>query len=117
MDMTMFQDDCAYLPAWPGLPIGDEEGSVISEQLQGKRSMLLANHGLITTGASIEEATYLAVYLERAAALQLAATAAGKIKPLDPERAREAGRFLMKAPIVNATFTYLARRAQRLSPI
>lgn len=30
MDMTMFQDDCAYLPDWPGLPIGDEEGRIIA---------------------------------------------------------------------------------------
>jgi L-fuculose-phosphate aldolase len=113
MDMTMFQDDCAYLPDWPGLPIGDEEGRIISEQLQEKRSILLANHGLITTGTSIEEATYLAVYFERAAALQLAASAAGKIRPVDPAKAREAGAFLLKPPIINATFAYLARRAQR----
>jgi L-fuculose-phosphate aldolase len=113
MDMTMFQDDCAYLPDWPGLPIGDEEGRIIADQLQDKRSILLANHGLITTGTSIEEATYLAVYFERAAALQLAASSAGKIRPVDPDKAREAGDFLLKAPIVNATFAYLARRAQR----
>ena len=113
MDMTMFQDDCAYLPDWPGLPIGDEEGRIIADHLQGKRSILLANHGLITTGTSVEEATYLAVYFERAAALQLAASAAGEIRPIDPVKAREAGDFLLKAPIVNATFAYLARRAQR----
>jgi L-fuculose-phosphate aldolase len=113
MDMTMFQSNCAYLPDWPGLPIGDEEGRIIADQLQDKRSILLANHGLITTGASIEEATYLAVYLERAAALQLAASAAGEIRPVDPDKARAAGDFLLKTPIVNATFAYLARRAQR----
>ena len=113
MDMTMFQDDCAYLPDWPGLPIGDEEGRIIADQLQDKRSILLANHGLITTGMSIEEATYLAVYFERAAALQLAASAAGKIRPVDPGKAREAHDFLLKAPIINATFAYLARRAER----
>ena len=113
MDMTMFQDDCAYLPDWPGLPIGDEEGRIISDQLQQKRSILLANHGLITTGTSIEEATYLAVYSERAAALQLAASAAGKIRPVDPGKAREAHDFLLKAPIINATFAYLGRRAER----
>ena len=54
-----------------------------------------------------------AVYFERAAALQLAASAAGTIRPVDPVKAREAGDFLLKAPIVNATFAYLARRAQR----
>jgi L-fuculose-phosphate aldolase len=115
MDMTMFQDDCAYLPDWPGLPIGDEEGRIITDQLQDKRSILLANHGLITTGTSIEEATYLAVYFERAAALQLAASAAGTIRPVDPHKAREAGDFLLKAPVVHATFAYLARRASRQS--
>lgn len=71
---------------------------------------------MITTGASIEEATYLAVYFERAAALQLAASAAGKIKPVDPDKAREAGHFLLKTPIVSATFAYLARRSLRSSP-
>jgi L-fuculose-phosphate aldolase len=113
MDTTMFQDDCAFLPEWPGLPIGDEEGRIIADHLRDKRSIMLANHGLITTGTSIEEATYLAVALERGAALQLAASAAGKIKPVDPAKAREAGEFLLKTPIVNATFAYLGRRAQR----
>lgn len=119
MDMTMFQDNCAYLPDWPGLPIGDEEGRIISEQLRDKLSILLANHGLIATRTSIEEATYLAVYFERAAALQLAASAAGKIRPVDPVKAREAGDFLLKTPVVNATFAYLARRARhgRTDPI
>jgi len=29
MDTAMFYDDCAYLPEWPGPPIGDEEGRII----------------------------------------------------------------------------------------
>lgn len=113
MDMCMFQDQCAYLPDWPGLPIGDEEGITISAALGEKKAILLANHGLITTGDSIEEAAYLAYFFERAAALQLTAAAAGKIHPVDPDKAREARDFLLKPKIVEMTFAYLGRRALR----
>ncbi len=111
MDMCMFQDQCAYLPEWPGLPIGDEEGIIISEALGSKKTVLLANHGLIAAGETIEEATYLAFFFERAAALQLTASAAGTLKPVDPDKAREAGDFLLKPKIVELTFDYLARKA------
>jgi L-fuculose-phosphate aldolase len=113
MDMCMFQDQCAYLPDWPGLPIGDEEGSIISEALGDKKTILLANHGLIATGETIEEAAYLALFFERAAALQLAASAAGTIHPVDPDKAREARDFLLKPKIVEMTFDYLSRKALR----
>lgn len=113
MDMCMFQDQCAYLPDWPGLPIGDEEGIVISAALGDRKSILLANHGLITTGGTIEEAAYLAFFFERAAALQLTAAAAGTIHPVDPEKAREARDFLLKPKIVEMTFAYLARKIAR----
>ena len=33
MDTSMFYDDCAFLPEWPGPPIGDEEGKLIHEAL------------------------------------------------------------------------------------
>ena len=33
MDATPFYNDCAYLPQWPGPPIGDNEGEVISAAL------------------------------------------------------------------------------------
>jgi L-fuculose-phosphate aldolase len=111
MDMCMFQDQCAYLPDWPGLPIGDEEGMVISEALGSKKAILLANHGLIAAGETIEEATYLAVFFERAACLQLTASAAGTVRPVDPDKAREARDFLLKPKIVEMTFEYLSRMA------
>ena len=113
MDMCMFQDQCAYLPDWPGLPVGDEEGMIISEALGDKKTILLAHHGLIAAGESIEEAAYLAFFFERAAALQLMASAAGTVHPVDPEKAREARDFLLKPKIVEMTFEYLSRKALR----
>jgi len=113
MDMCMFQDQCAYLPDWPGLPIGDEEGIIISGALGDKKTILLANHGLIAAGETIEEAAYLAFFFERAAALQLAASAAGTVHPVDADKGREARDFLLKPKIVEMTFEYLARKALR----
>jgi L-fuculose-phosphate aldolase len=116
MDTAMFYDDCAYLAEWPGVPIGDQEGRIISEALGAKRSILLAHHGLLTVGTAIEEATYLALFLERAARMQLLARAAGTMKPIPPALGREAHDFMLKSQIVEANFAYYARRALRADP-
>ncbi|HLG89457.1 MAG TPA: aldolase [Alphaproteobacteria bacterium] len=116
MDAAMFYEDCAYLAEWPGVPIGDQEGRIISEALGEKRSILLAHHGLLTTGATVEQAAYLAIFLERAARMQLLARAAGTMKPIPPELGREAHDFMLKPQIIDANFAYYARRALRADP-
>jgi L-fuculose-phosphate aldolase len=110
MDTTLFYDDCAWLREWPGTPIGDEEGRIISETLGDKRAILLAHHGQLTACSSIEEAAVLAMFVERASRLQLMAMAAGTILPIDPALAREAHDYRLKAKAVAATFAYYARR-------
>ena len=112
MDTAMFHDDCAFLPEWPGVAFCDDEGRIICEAIGDKRSILLAHHGYVTTGETIEEATYLAVFLERAAPMQLLAQSAGAIEAIAPELAREAHDFLLKPAVVNATFEAWARRAR-----
>jgi L-fuculose-phosphate aldolase len=110
MDSSMLYGNCAYLPDWPGLPVADDEGRIISEALGGNKAILLANHGLLTTGGYVEEAAYLAVFFERAARMELRALAAGGIREPRPELLREAGEFLLKPQIVKGTFAYWARR-------
>jgi L-fuculose-phosphate aldolase len=110
MDSAMLHD-CAHLPDWPGVPIADDEGRLISGALGGAKCILLANHGLLTAGSSVEEATYLAVFFERAARLQLRAMAAGGFKEVEPALAEEARAFLLQPSIVRATFAYWLRRA------
>jgi L-fuculose-phosphate aldolase len=111
MDTAVFWDDCAYLPEWPGVPIGDEEGRIISGVLGDKRAALLAHHGLVTACGTIEEAAMLALFLERAAKLQLLARAAGEIKPIGRAEAQEAHDYRLRASIIGATFCYFARKA------
>ncbi|SFN83132.1 L-fuculose-phosphate aldolase [Bradyrhizobium sp. Rc3b] len=110
MDMTPLHDDCAFLGEWPGVPIADQEGVLISAALGGKRAIILAHHGYLTAGASIEEATYLSVYLERAARMQIRAQAFGPLTPVDDALAKEAHDYLLKPSIVNATFDYWCRQ-------
>jgi L-fuculose-phosphate aldolase len=113
MDSSMLYDNCAYLPDWPGLPVADDEGRIISEALGARKTILLANHGMLATGAYVEEAAYLGVFFERAARMELRALQAGGISEPKPELLREAGEFLMKPQIVKGTFAYWARRASR----
>lgn len=111
MDTTPLYDDCAFLPLWPGVPVGNEEGEIISQAIGDKKAILLAHHGQIVAGASVEEACSLAVLIERAAALQLSAMAAGTIKELPEKLAREAHDWTLLPNRSEANFAYYARRA------
>jgi len=111
MDICPLFDDCAFLKDWPGIPVGNEEGEIISQALGDKRSILLAHHGQLVACASVEEACVLAALFERAARMQLLAMAAGEIKPLPPALAREAHDWISTPKRSQVTFAYYARRA------
>ena len=113
MDTSMLYEDVAFLPEWPGVPIGDEEGEIITKAIGTKRSILLAHHGQLAACANIEEATVMAIFIERAARMHLMARAIGPIKPIRPEHAREAHDYRLKPKAVGATFHYFARRVLR----
>jgi L-fuculose-phosphate aldolase len=113
MDMMMFHESCAHLREWPGVPLANEEGELISRALGQKSAILLAHHGLLTVGDSVEHAVYLAVAFENAARLQMLAQSVGSIRLPPAELAAEAGRFLTGSSLVNATFNYWARQVIR----
>lgn len=113
MDTCPLFDDCAFLAQWPGVPVGNEEGEIIAGALGAKRAILLAHHGQLVVGATVEEACMLAILIERAARLQLLAMAAGAIQPLPPRLAAEAHDWISTARRDQVTFAYYARRALR----
>lgn len=113
MDATPLFEDLVFLPEWPGLPTADREGEIIAGALGPHHAMLLAHHGLLTAGRSVQEATFLAVFLERMAQLQLNAAKVGGVEPVDPGEARRARDFLRTDRIMNITFDAWARRATR----
>lgn len=111
MDICPLFEDCAFLKEWPGVPVGNEEGEIISAALGDKRAILLAHHGQLVACSSIEEACVLASLFERAAKLQLLAMAAGEIKPIPEALAREAHDWISTPKRSQTTFAYYARRA------
>lgn len=116
MDATPFADDCAFLAQWPGLPIADDEGDIISSALGHRRTILLAHHGFLAATSSIEETAYLSMLIERAARNQLMAEALGPVKELDPALAKESHDFLLQPSVVKASFAMFARRVLRHDP-
>jgi L-fuculose-phosphate aldolase len=113
MDNCVLYDDVAFLPKWPGVPVGNEEGELIAEAIGSKRALLLAHHGLLITGPSIEEACMLSIAFERAARMQLLAAAAGRIQPIDPDLGREAHDWILRGQRSAVGFAYYARRSLR----
>lgn len=113
MDLCPLYEDCAFLEAWPGVPVGNEEGEIISAALGDKRALLLSHHGQLATGASVEEACVIAQLIERAAKLQLLAMAAGQIKPIEPALGREAHDWIARPKRHVAAFNYYARQSLR----
>jgi L-fuculose-phosphate aldolase len=109
MDTMMFYNNCAFLPDWPGAPLFNEEGRIISQALGDNRAILLAHHGLLTTGGDLDEALYLAVSLERACRMQLAARSVGEIRPVDPGLAERAKAFMVSPELMTATVDYWLR--------
>jgi L-fuculose-phosphate aldolase len=103
-----------------GLPVFSETADLIIDQTRGKAvaramadydALLMANHGIVTAGRTIEEATVLALWLERACQAQLTVEACGGAKQLcshDDAVAKKA-RIL---PQRQRVFDYLERRAK-----
>src|SRR3546814_17424115 len=103
MDATPFADDCAFLAEWPGLPIADNEGDIISAALGARRTILFAHHGFLAATSSIEESAYLSILIERPARNQLIAQATGTIKAPPPDLAKESHDFLPHPGVLQPT--------------
>lgn len=109
MDTCALYDNVAFLDHWPGVPVGNEEGRIISGALGDKAGLLLAHHGVVIVGRSVEEACVLALQFERAAQLQLLAGPLGLIRSIQPDLAIQARGWLSTRPRIDATFAYHAR--------
>jgi L-fuculose-phosphate aldolase len=101
-----------------GIPVFTETADLIVDQARGKavaRSLadsnvlIMRNHGIVTTGRTIEEATVLALYLERACRAQLLLEGCGGAVHVcsHEDAVAKAGRILPQSPRV---FDYLVRR-------
>jgi L-fuculose-phosphate aldolase len=89
-------------------------GAGVARALGSGRGALLKNHGVVVTGASIEEAVIGTIMLENGAMVQLLAEAAGELAPEFPRDDIEKLKHdISRADQFKVNFDYLARRMAR----
>jgi L-fuculose-phosphate aldolase len=116
MDAMPLYNDVALLEDWPGVPVADHEGELIAGALGDKRAIMLAHHGMLVTGGSVQEAAVLALMMENAARMQVRAQSVGEILPAPPHLAQEARDYLLQPSIIDGTFRAFAERVLRDDP-
>lgn len=87
-DACAFFEDHAVFDDYTGAVFELAEGDRIAATLAGHKAVILANHGLLTVGRSVDEAAWWFIMMDRACHVQLLAEAAGDPLPIDPANAR-----------------------------
>lgn len=87
-DACSFYEDHAIFAPFTGVVIDETEGKRLAATLGGKKALILQNHGLLTTGASVEAAAWWFIVMENTARTQLLAESAGAVTPIASEIAR-----------------------------
>lgn len=87
-DSCIFFEDHVLFDDYTGVVEDPAEGRRIAEALGDSKAAILANHGLLTVGQSVDEALYWFVTMERTCQAELLAMAAGTPVPIEPEVAR-----------------------------
>ncbi|MFI0355037.1 class II aldolase/adducin family protein [Actinomadura sp. 9N407] len=87
-DACAFYEDHVIFDDYAGVVLSTGEGDRIAAALGRRKLALLANHGLLSVGTSVESAAYWYIAAERAAKAQLIAAASGALKHIDHDTAR-----------------------------
>lgn len=87
-DACAFYEDHVIFDDFTGVVLSTDEGDRIAAALGDRKLALLANHGLLSVGTSVESAAYWYIAAERAAKAQLTAAAAGTLRLIDHATAK-----------------------------
>ncbi|MBI2999552.1 MAG: class II aldolase/adducin family protein [Deltaproteobacteria bacterium] len=105
-----------------GLPLFDKTTALIRTPEWGKevaktlgqcRGVLMKNHGSTVVGQTIQDATLYAVFLEKAARIQLLATASGEPSWTSDEEAKLKYEQIYTPHRLDSMWDYFVRRAKR----
>jgi HCOMODA/2-hydroxy-3-carboxy-muconic semialdehyde decarboxylase len=95
------------------LVVKPEEGASLARRL-GQHAMVLMNrHGVTAVGTGVKEVVFRSVYSCRNAEYQVAAAAAGTIRPLSSGETREAARIHSSTTGLMRAWEYWVRRLTR----
>jgi ribulose-5-phosphate 4-epimerase/fuculose-1-phosphate aldolase len=88
-DACAFYEDHVVFDDYTGAVFDVEEGKRIAHALGGGKAAILANHGLLTVGHTVDEAAWWFITMERSCQVQLLAEAAGTPVSIRPEIAQK----------------------------
>jgi len=88
-DACAFYGDHALFADYTGVVFDLEEGKRLAHSLGDCKAVILANHGLLTVGRTVDEAAWWFITMERTCQVQLLAEAAGTPVSIDKDQARK----------------------------
>lgn len=119
------QDTCAFLGIqavyenFGGIVLEDEEGQRIAKALGEKnRVVILQNHGILTTGQTVDEAAYLFTLLERSCEVQIMVESTGLPKKVISKEEAEYTAKIYQEPVsskLSLQFSFSKKRQPNLS--
>lgn len=109
-----FSDGLPYYTDTIELIRSKEMGIGVARALGACKAVLMRNHGVAVVGSTVEESTILAIMLENACQIQLAAMAAGGIGELfAPEYIKRLHDTITRPEQYTINFEYLRRKVHR----
>lgn len=85
-DACAFYDDHSIYDDYTGVVMDTSEGDRIAEALGDRKAVILKNHGLLTTGGTVEEAAWWFITMERSCQAQiLVESMKGEPQKIDPK--------------------------------
>lgn len=93
-DSCAFFEDHGIFDDFTGVVLDVEEGKRIAHALGDGKAVILANHGLLTVGQTVDAAAWWFITMERTCQAQLLADAAGTPVPIEPDVAAETARLV-----------------------
>ena len=87
-DSCAFVDDHVLFDDFTGVVLETDEGDRIAKALGDKRAAILKNHGLLTTGESVDAALWAFLSMDRCCQSQLLAESAGQMERISDDVAK-----------------------------
>ncbi len=110
---TMFYDNHILHKHYGGPVIDADDSLAIAKSIQGKNAVILANHGALTCGDTIETAIMYMVCLERACRLNVLAAQLDTLKLVDEQIAKDSRQWIANTIGFKIEFDALTRKVER----
>jgi ribulose-5-phosphate 4-epimerase/fuculose-1-phosphate aldolase len=115
-DAALFFEEQSIYSDYGGVAFDKNEGEEIAKALGDNRTVILQNHGLLTTGSNVDIAAWLFIAMDKCCQSQLIAEAAGKPTIIPDETALRAKTQAGSEMVLWASFQPLYDLIYQISP-